>query len=107
MADIPNNTSGARPREIVATVAFNGAEAMVGIPVQPAPLGVRFDGSRLVTAAGATISMPGADSRERVLRMLRSNPAQVFVVEFGPLGPVAEHEIAVDPTARSGSGSAA
>jgi hypothetical protein len=74
-------------------VAFNGKEAMVGINALPTRATFHWVDGSLRSSNGFLVVMPSKDTADRVAKMIAADPGSVFVVEFGPHGPLTEHEI--------------
>jgi len=77
-----------------ATVFFNETSCMIGINHVGIENPLTFDEEgRLIAAEGYAFEWPDDETGRQVLEMFRREPRRVFVCEFGPDGPVAEHDI--------------
>lgn len=80
---------------IVATVVFSPDGCMIGINAIGQDASFHLRDGEIVTASGEAIAWPSDDAKRRALALLKADPEAVFVAEFGPLGPIAEHAITV------------
>lgn len=92
-------------QEINATVAFSGESCMICINAQPVKMTFSYNGENIVSSSGQLIKIPhqtgdpsSEDTRAKIHGLFEKNPDSVFIAEFGPGGPVAEHAITVIPS---------
>jgi hypothetical protein len=92
-------TPGSPP--IFATVVFakNKSGAIVSIPPLAAPTTFIMRAGAIYTSDGRELVIPDEPARARVLKAFGDDPSSVFVVETGPMGFVADHEITMDGAA--------
>jgi len=83
---------------IHATVVFaqNKPGAILSIPPLDAPTTFVMRDGGFFTAEGRELVIADAGARARVLDAFAGNAESVFVVETGPLGFVADYQIATD-----------
>lgn len=76
-----------------ATLYFKSIGCMIGINALGTKTDFHLVDGRLKTSCGQEIEWPTEEAGRRVLEMHRRAPECVFVVEFGPFGPIAEHPV--------------
>lgn len=84
--------------EIEASLMISESGCVIGINTQASSLSYAWHGSRLFASDGREIRMPqdrvkSCDAIKRIMDLVEHDAESVFVCEFGPYGPVAEHPI--------------
>jgi hypothetical protein len=89
-------------QSIKATVAFSDDGCMICINAQPIKMSFTFDGTNIFCSSGQLIEIPqqlGIPSPEyaivKIKELFEKNPDSVFIAEFGPVGPIADHPITI------------
>jgi hypothetical protein len=82
-----------------ASVAFTEDKCMIMVNALPAKVSFYIEGRNIFAGAGVCLTFPELDDAarsatfDRILEIHTKDPNKVFVVEFGPHGPLAEHSI--------------
>lgn len=82
-----------QPNTVQAMLAFKGGKCLVGINALISQTGFAMVGDRILADTGQELLWPDEPSRRRALELFAQSPSNVFVVEFGPMGPIAEHQV--------------
>jgi hypothetical protein len=95
---LPGFSSNVNPF-IRATVEFSNGKCMIMINEISAKVRFYIEGRNIFAGPGLCLVFPGLDDRTRaslfdkILEIHSQEPENVFIVEFGQLGPIAEHPL--------------
>jgi hypothetical protein len=82
-----------RGNGILVDAAFSGDQCMLGINASIMPNNFFFLNGEIITQLGYELLFPSTETKARVISIAQTDLSKVFVVEFGPLGPISVNSV--------------